>query len=60
MYRDLVQRLVEEGRAYPCFCSDQELETMKAEAEAAKLPPIYRCGGSGGLRRTGDRLWLCA
>ena len=33
------------GHAYPCFCTDAELEAMKAEAEAKKLPPIYRCGG---------------
>jgi glutamyl/glutaminyl-tRNA synthetase len=31
------------GDAYPCFCTDAELEAMKADAEAKKLPPIYRC-----------------
>ncbi len=37
-----VQRLVEAGRAYPCFCSDEELAAMKADAEARNLPPVYR------------------
>ena len=26
---------------YPCFCTDEELEAMKAEAEEKKLPPKY-------------------
>jgi glutamyl-tRNA synthetase len=47
IYKEQVDRLVAEGRAYPCFCTDEELEAMKAEAEAKKLPPIYRCGGVG-------------
>jgi hypothetical protein len=42
IYKQYVDKLVAEGRAYPCFCSDEELEAMKAEAEAKKLPPIYR------------------
>jgi hypothetical protein len=42
IYKQYVDRLVAEGRAYPCFCTDEELEAMKAEAEAKKLPPIYR------------------
>eukprot|EP00879_Flechtneria_rotunda_P014958 GHRR01015628.1.p1 GENE.GHRR01015628.1~~GHRR01015628.1.p1 ORF type:complete len:230 (+),score=73.31 GHRR01015628.1:297-986(+) len=42
IYKQYVDRLVAEGKAYPCFCTDEELEAMKAEAEAKKLPPIYR------------------
>lgn len=26
---------------YPCFCSDEELDAMRAAAEAANLPPVY-------------------
>jgi glutamyl-tRNA synthetase len=37
-----VTDLVASGKAYPCFCTDEELEAMKAEAEEKKLPPIYR------------------
>eukprot|EP00775_Hariotina_reticulata_P006873 gene6873-7089_t len=42
IYKSYVDKLVAAGKAYPCFCTDEELEAMKAEAEAKKLPPIYR------------------
>ena len=42
LYRSYVDRLVEDGVAYPCFCTDEELEAMKKDAEEKKLPPIYR------------------
>lgn len=42
IYRQYVDQLVEQGKAYPCFCSDEELEQMKAEAAAQSLPPVYR------------------
>lgn len=42
LYKKYVDDLVARGLAYPCFCTDEELEAMKAEAEALKLPPIYR------------------
>ncbi|KAI3438090.1 hypothetical protein D9Q98_000532 [Chlorella vulgaris] len=42
LYKKYVDQLVEAGHAYPCFCTDEELEAMKADAEAKKLPPIYR------------------
>lgn len=42
IYRSYVDQLVERGLAYPCFCTDEELEAMKKEAEEKKLPPIYR------------------
>lgn len=41
IYKALAQKLVESGHVYPCFCTDEELEAMKAEAEAKKLPPKY-------------------
>lgn len=42
IYRSYVDRLVEAGLAYPCFCTDEEIDAMKREAEEKKLPPIYR------------------
>jgi glutamyl-tRNA synthetase len=42
LYKELVDRLVAEGKAYPCFCTDDEITAMKADAEAKGLPPIYR------------------
>jgi len=41
IYRKYVDELVEQGLAYPCFCTDEELEAMKKEAEDKKLPPVY-------------------
>jgi glutamyl-tRNA synthetase len=41
IYVEAAQKLVKEGKAYPCFCTEAELEAMKAAAEAAKLPPKY-------------------
>jgi hypothetical protein len=63
IYKAYVDRLVSEGRAYPCFCSDEELEAMKADAEAKKLPPIYRCAWwcwCVGVERAGCAVPCCA
>ncbi|MDR1561020.1 MAG: glutamate--tRNA ligase [Holosporaceae bacterium] len=37
----LAQKLVENGKAYYCYCSAQELETMRNEAKANGLSPKY-------------------
>lgn len=42
LYKKYVDELVDRNLAYPCFCTDDELKQMKEEAEAKKLPPIYR------------------
>jgi len=42
IYMKYVDQLVAEGKAYPCFCTDEEIDAMKAEAEEKGLPPIYR------------------
>ncbi|MEW5305233.1 MAG: hypothetical protein WDW36_007789 [Sanguina aurantia] len=42
IYKENVDKLVAEGKAYPCFCSDAEIDAMKKEAEELKIPPIYR------------------
>ena len=41
IYKALAEKLVASGHVYPCFCTDEELEAMKAEQEAKKLPPKY-------------------
>lgn len=41
IYKQLALQLVDEGYAYPCFCTDKELTMMKEEQEAKKLPPKY-------------------
>ena len=40
-YRELVQRLLDEGKAYHCYCSKERLETLRAEQMAAKQKPRY-------------------
>lgn len=58
-YRDAAERLVASGNAYPCFCTPEELERRREEAQAAGRPPGYdgRCRGippeEAALRRTG-------
>lgn len=45
LYRDAVDRLTSEEKAYPCFCTEDELERDRQEAAAKNLPPRYsgRC-----------------
>jgi glutamyl-tRNA synthetase len=45
IYRPIAQQLVREGHAYPCYCSPQRLEAMRAEQVRRKQPPGYdrRC-----------------
>ena len=33
IYKQYVDQLVAAGQAYPCFCTDEELEAMKKDAE---------------------------
>lgn len=41
IYRREAMRLLDEGKAYKCFCSKEELEAMRACAAAEKRPPRY-------------------
>jgi len=41
LYRQEADRLLAAGRAYPCFCTDEELEARRAAAQAAGLSPHY-------------------
>ncbi len=40
-HKEVAYQLLEKGLAYPCFCSPQELQTMREEAMAKGLPPLY-------------------
>lgn len=44
-YLDYAKRLVTEGRAYYCFCTEEELNEQKENAELSKIPYKYdgRC-----------------
>jgi glutamyl-tRNA synthetase len=41
LYKKLAQKLLDEGKAYPCFCTPEELDEMKVQQEAAGIPPRY-------------------
>ena len=41
IYKVAIKYLIEKGRAYPCFCSPEELEEIRKEQEAHKLNPGY-------------------
>ncbi len=41
IYRQHLNQLLEHGEAYPCFCTPERLETLRASQEAAKLPTGY-------------------
>ena len=41
IYLQAAERLMSEGKAYRCFCTPEELEEMKAQQEAAGIPPRY-------------------
>ncbi len=45
IYQQYAQKLVDEGNAYYCFCTPEELAKMRAAQQAKKLPPRYngRC-----------------
>lgn len=41
IYKVFAKRLVEKGLAYPCFCSEDELDEIRARQEEKKLTPGY-------------------
>jgi glutamyl-tRNA synthetase len=45
IYREHVERLVADGHAYPCFCTRERLDELRAEQKAAKVQLGYdgRC-----------------
>jgi len=44
-YDEVIQQLLDEGKAYHCYCSKEELETLRAKQMAKKQKPRYdgRC-----------------
>ena len=41
IYQSYAKFLIEQGKAYPCFCSQEELNEIRAKQEAAKIRPGY-------------------
>lgn len=40
-YKEVIQQLLDEGKAYYCYASKEELDAMRTEQEAAGLKPRY-------------------
>ena len=41
IYQSYAKYLIEQGKAYPCFCTPEELEEMREKQETAKIRPGY-------------------
>ena len=41
IYKAYAKYLLEQGKAYPCFCTPEELNEIRAKQEAAKIRPGY-------------------
>ncbi len=41
IYKEAAEKLLAEGKAYRCFCSEEELEQKRLAAEAAGVDPKY-------------------
>lgn len=41
LYRPPAEQLLRDGRAYPCFCTPEELAEKREQQRAQKLPPRY-------------------
>ena len=41
IYQAYAKYLIEQGKAYPCFCSSEEVEQIRQKQESAKIRPGY-------------------
>lgn len=41
IYQAYAKYLIEQGKAYPCFCSEDEIDKIRKKQEAAKIRPGY-------------------
>lgn len=41
LYRQHAQQLLNNGYAYPCFCTSERLDDLRLRQQAAKMPPGY-------------------
>ena len=46
IYRCFAKKLLAEGKAYPCFLSEEEIESIRTEQEAKKIAPGIYAGWS--------------
>ncbi len=41
IYQAYAKYLIEQGKAYPCFCAPEDLDEMRSKQESAKIRPGY-------------------
>ena len=41
LYKEKIQQLLAEGKAYPCVCTSQELDAKRQQAQKEKRKPMY-------------------
>ena len=41
IYKAYAKYLIEQGKAYPCFCTPEELDEIRSKQESAKIRPGY-------------------
>lgn len=41
IYRTYAKELVKNGKAYPCFCTEEDMQQLREKQEAAKVTPGY-------------------
>src|SRR3989339_1506937 len=41
IYKKYVDKLIAEDKAYPCYCTPEEVDAMRKRAQAEKKPPKY-------------------
>lgn len=54
IYAQAAEKLINEGKAYRCFCTEEELEVMRASAESADSAPDENGGGYYNTWRDAD------
>ena len=54
LYKDAIQQLRDQGKAYHCFCSKEELEAMRSEAMSKGEKPRYNGKCREGVQRVAE------
>lgn len=55
-YKEVIQQLLEQGDAYYCYCSREELDALREQQMANKEKPRYNGKCRHGVERDGERV----
>ena len=53
-YREVIQQLLDEGKAYKCYCSRERLDALRAEQMEQKIKPRYDGYCRNGVEAPGE------